>query len=101
MENKLLSIDYNIYVENKKYTGTMSNETLEDSNDSLKGILKINDITLKYDLKTLDNLAKDEITNYTKDFNDNDKKALEDIISAFENDNLIKGIIEGIKALEN
>ena len=88
-------------MENKKYTGTMSNETLEDSNDSLKGILKINDITLKYDLKTLDNLAKDEITNYTTDFNDNDKKALEDIISAFENDNLIKGIIEGIKALEN
>ena len=101
MENKLLSIDYNIYVGSKKYTGTMSNETLEDSNDSLKGILKINDITLKYDLKALDNLAKDEITNYTKDFNDNDKKALEDIISAFENDNLIKGIIEEIKALEN
>ena len=100
-DNKLLSIDYNIYVGDNKYTGTISNETLEDSNNVLKGIFKVNNISLKYDIQTTDDLTKEELTNYTTDFTATDKESLENIISSIENDNLIKTIVSGIKALEN
>ena len=99
--DKLLNIDYNIYVGDNKYTGTLSNEILEDSNNSFKGILKVNDISLKYDIKTIEAITKEEINDYANDFTENDKTSLENIISSTQNDNLIKTIINGIKALEN
>ena len=67
-------------------------------NDGKHGLGKksIENICSKYDESICSSVHS---LQYPKD--ESSLNALEDIISAFENDNLIKGIIEGIKALEN
>ena len=102
-ENNTLHIDYNIYVGDNKYTGTITNKLENPSNDSFTGTLTINDITLKYNIVTTNDIAKEDISTSTKyeEITPEDALILENIIKDIENDNLINSIVNGIKALEN
>lgn len=102
-ENDTLHIDYNIYVSDNKYTGTITNRLENPNVDNFVGTLTINDITLKYDIKTTNDIEKEDISTSVRyeEMSTEDALSLENIIKDIENDNLINTIINGIKALKN